>query len=343
MAENSGYWNTSETPAGHQLTGYSQVEEAWIAEVTAACHGFEGVAPGYLNALVGTVTGANTVSINTGGAIVNGLRYKNDAAKAVTIPSAVGGGNTRIDRIVLRCTWGSFKVEITRIAGTDAAAPVAPAITQISGTTYDILLYQALVNTAGAVTLTDERVMAQVGTAGVANNAVTNAILRDAGACSVMGRASNSSGDPADIVASADNQILRRAGGALGFGPLDATLVPSDLIDDTMVGDRVPQFYRRQGGSDTSWREPGGANYIPGAVRMQGGTGVSGILPTGIGSVVFPVAFSNPPLIFVSVESGMDDYATYEPPTAEGFTFRTWCDGVLVAGVQISWLAIGPE
>lgn len=163
MAEQSGYWTTSATPSGHQVASYSQVNAAVATAIIAACNGFEGVAAGFLNQLAGSVPGANTARIATGGAIVDGQWYKNGANVDVTIPSAVGGGNTRIDRIVLRCTWANFEVEITRIAGTDAASPTAPAITQTPGTTYDIMLYQALVNTSGTVTLTDERVWAITG------------------------------------------------------------------------------------------------------------------------------------------------------------------------------------
>lgn len=55
----------------------------------------------------------------------------------------------------------------------------------------------------------------------VADNAITNAKLRDSAALSVIGRASNSTGDPADIATAADYDVLRRSGTSLGFGPLD--------------------------------------------------------------------------------------------------------------------------
>jgi hypothetical protein len=159
MAELSGFWTTGGT-AGDQQTSYTQAQWSTAAKLLAACSGFEGVAPGYLNGLAGTVTGANTVAINTGGGLVDGKWFINDASQNVNIPSASGGGNTRIDRIVLRATWANYNVSVTRIAGTDAASPTAPAITQTSGTTYDIKLYKALVNTSGTVTLTDERTWA---------------------------------------------------------------------------------------------------------------------------------------------------------------------------------------
>lgn len=159
MAELSGFWTTGGS-TGHQQASYTQSQMAIASRVYAACFGFEGVALDYLNELAGTVTGANTVRINTGVAMVDGRWYINDAAKDVNIPSAIGAGNTRIDRIVLRCTNSGYIVKITRIAGTDAAKPSPPAITQNSGSVYDITLYQALVDTAGNVQLTDERVFA---------------------------------------------------------------------------------------------------------------------------------------------------------------------------------------
>ena len=159
MAELSFFWTTGGTK-GDQQVSYTQAQWSTAGRIFSACSGFEGVAPGYLNGLAGTVTGANTVAINTGAAVVDGKGFINDASQNVTIPSASGGGNTRIDRIVLRADWANFNVSVTRIAGTDAVSPTAPSITQTSGTTYDITLYQALVDTAGAVTLTDERTIA---------------------------------------------------------------------------------------------------------------------------------------------------------------------------------------
>ncbi len=160
MTEKSYLWTTG--GAGDGSTTYTRSDWRVMTGVMTAGSGFEGVAPGYLNELENTVTGANSVSVNTGGAVVDGRPYQNDASEAVNIPSAVGGGNTRIDRIVLRADWTAQTVRITRIAGTDSATPTAPAITQTSETTYDIMLYQALVDTSGTVTLTDERVWARL-------------------------------------------------------------------------------------------------------------------------------------------------------------------------------------
>jgi hypothetical protein len=174
MSELSGLWTTTAgAPTGDQQVSYTQAQWSTILKIAGACMGSEGVAADYLNELAGTVTGANTVSINTGGAMVDGKWYENGAAVSVTVPSAVGGGNTRKDRIVLRCSWAGYAERITLLPGVDAASPTAPAITQTSGTTYDIPLYIATVTTAGTVTLTDERGFALINTAELADAAVT--------------------------------------------------------------------------------------------------------------------------------------------------------------------------
>jgi len=159
--EISGFWTTDvATPEGDQVAGYNQAHWTYATSILAACNGYEGVAPGRLSELAGTVTGANTVAINNGVALVDGKWFSNDASQNVNIPSA-GSGKTRIDRIVLRADWAGFNVSVYRIEGTESSGtPAAPAITQTSGTTYDITLYQALVNSSGTVTLTDERVWA---------------------------------------------------------------------------------------------------------------------------------------------------------------------------------------
>ena len=57
-----------------------------------------------------------------------------------------------------------------------------------------------------------------VATGGIADNAVTDAKIRDSAALSVIGNATNASADPADIAAASDHQVLRRSGTAIGFG-----------------------------------------------------------------------------------------------------------------------------
>lgn len=63
------------------------------------------------------------------------------------------------------------------------------------------------------------------GTAALADNAVTNAKLRDSAALSVIGRPVNSAGDPSDMSAASDGDVMRRSGAAIGFGQISTSIV----------------------------------------------------------------------------------------------------------------------
>jgi hypothetical protein len=82
----------------------------------------------------------------------------------------------------------------------------------------DKLEINAALGTPASVTLTNAT---GLPTAGLVDNAVTDAKLRDSAGLSVIGRGANSTGDPADIVAGTNKQVLRRDGSSLGFGAVD--------------------------------------------------------------------------------------------------------------------------
>ena len=89
-------------------------------------------------------------------------------------------------------------------------------------------------NTADITAANDGEVLRRSGTAlgfgtvaagGIADNAVTDGKLRDSAAVSVIGRSANSSGDPADIAAGANGQVLMRSNNVVGFqGITDAQI-----------------------------------------------------------------------------------------------------------------------
>jgi len=71
-----------------------------------------------------------------------------------------------------------------------------------------------------------------IGTTLIANDAVSNAKLRNSAALSVIGRAANSTGDPADIAASAaSGAVLRESGSTVGFG----TVATAGIADDAVT------------------------------------------------------------------------------------------------------------
>ena len=74
-----------------------------------------------------------------------------------------------------------------------------------------------------------------VTTAKIANNAVDNTKLRDSAGLSVIGRTGSTTGDPADIVAGSDGQVLRRAGTSVGFG----TVGTAGIADAAVTTEKI--------------------------------------------------------------------------------------------------------
>lgn len=71
-----------------------------------------------------------------------------------------------------------------------------------------------------------------------ANNAVTNANLRDSAALSVIGRSANSVGDPADIATtSGANTILRESGGVVIWGKVGSATISAGAVDTAALAD----------------------------------------------------------------------------------------------------------
>ncbi len=166
--QDSWLWATSSSGDG-SASGYTQADWTKIAQIFGSCHGNEGVAD-YANHYSASEE-LETVLIDTGGALVDGKPHECTTAGSVAVVAAVGGGNTRIDRIILRASWNAADaspntVRIVNLAGTDAGTPSAPTLTTTTGSTYEIAMWQALVNTAGSITtLTDERNYGDITTA----------------------------------------------------------------------------------------------------------------------------------------------------------------------------------
>lgn len=69
------------------------------------------------------------------------------------------------------------------------------------------------------------------------DDAVTDRKLRDSAAVSVIGRDSATDGDPADIVATSNDTILRRTSDALSFGQVTLGMIPDSLVTYAKVQD----------------------------------------------------------------------------------------------------------
>lgn len=100
------------------------------------------------------------VKVKSGIAWIRGHYIESDAEEILAI-GAADPSNPRIDRVVLRVDWSANTIALTVLQGTAAGSPSAPALTQVSGTTWEISLAQVLVDAAAAsITagkVTDER------------------------------------------------------------------------------------------------------------------------------------------------------------------------------------------
>ena len=156
MAESSIMWTTGGAGDGTNPYTMAQVIK-WLERTLGS-----GIHLGYTNECEPTEAAPN-VAVDSGAATIHGFPYENTAALNVNIPNT-GAGDERIDRIVLRANWAAQTVRITRIVGVEAPAPVAPAITQNDGVTWDEYICQARVTDAGAITVTDERTYSDINT-----------------------------------------------------------------------------------------------------------------------------------------------------------------------------------
>lgn len=123
----------------------------------------DGVSDGVANEMAVSAAGTMNLSVATGQALVQGHLYRCTSATTATITTA-DATNPRIDRVILRLTQigqtEEGKLAIVVLAGTPAASPSAPALTQTSAT-WEISLCQVAV-AAGTTSinsgnLTDER------------------------------------------------------------------------------------------------------------------------------------------------------------------------------------------
>jgi hypothetical protein len=343
VAETSYLWTTNGTGDG-DAGGYTQADTSLMMQIIAACCAHEGVAPGFWDELECTGGGANTVNVATGGALVDGKPYPNNAPVAVNVPSAVGAGNTRIDRIVLRANWAAQTVRITRLAGVDAASPVAPTITQTSGTTYDIMLCRVLVDTSGAVTVTDERVMAWVGTSGIAADAVDGSKIADEAV------------DSEHIAAGAIDLAHMSANSVDSDQYVDGSIETPHLANDAVayakVGAGALKAATRRGGDATDWAVGGGSAHAVSSLHMGLEFGITAAQEvTAGGATVITVA---PPsvhtngyiplvtLIAGAAPTGSLAYAVYGVAD-NGFYVHVRNEGAAPQTVQVAWSIIFPE
>ena len=371
MTEKSTFWTTSGVGDG-PLAGYTAADfynfmrRLLITDQEAS----QGVLRGVLNELA--VTGSSSpLTVASGAAIVYGIFYSNSSPVSLAVGTPVT--STTGFRINLQADWNTQTIRAVVQVNTDGT-PDIPALVQTAGDEWNIPLATGTITQAGAIALTSAREYCQFA------EYLTADMIDALAGLSVVGRASSSEGAAAAITAASDGQVLRRASGVVGWGTVETAGIADDAVtndkladnaidtdqiidgaittakladnavDDTKVGERIPQFYRRQGGSASDWSSSGANNYTPGAVRMQAGI-IDVTVPAASYSasqaVTFPVAFSDKPVVIVTTISTSSTYLFASRATsvaASGFSAavnRGNASGDLT--VSVAWIAIGPE
>lgn len=102
------------------------------------------------------------IKVKAGRAFVQGFLYRNSdgADRSISI-AANASGNPRIDRVVVRVVRSTNTATLAVLTGTPGVSPVAPALTQVDGGTWEISLAQVYVASGAASfisgNITDER------------------------------------------------------------------------------------------------------------------------------------------------------------------------------------------
>ena len=153
MAQHSYFWD-GEVTGDHGDYQQDDLMDAFFRAILGAT-GNLGVLRYWLDEL--EVTGSSSpLQVATGGAAVYGTFYQSDQPVAVSVPAPTTGNRT--DLIVLRRDWLAQTIRIARVEGPGAA------LTQIPLVRYEIPLASVLVDSAGAITVTDTRESAQYST-----------------------------------------------------------------------------------------------------------------------------------------------------------------------------------
>lgn len=139
-----------------------------------------------------------SVLLNIGTALVDGTTYENDAALTLSI-SSNASGNPRIDTVILRKSWAGQTVRAVVLAGTPAASPVPPTLTQSAGVTWEIPIADIAVAN-GAVSITTSNITPRATFTDAADRVMLDRLLNNSGA-------TLSTGDVVGIDSSADRAV----------------------------------------------------------------------------------------------------------------------------------------
>jgi hypothetical protein len=384
MAQKSFPWTDNGTGDG-TAGGYTALEwgEIWRKAFLGGSEASQGVCKGTDNELAVTGT-ASPVAVNTGAAFVYGKFYQNTASVNLTVSTPLV--NTTGGHVILRLDWAAQTVRLVAVSNTDGVATIPSLTQSLSTqweirlasytiTTGGVITLTdargyvhmaqrvATANIDDAAVTTAKIADSNVTTAKIADANVTTAKIADANVTTA--KLASSAVDENKVATSvAGNGLAGGAGSALSVnvdgstieissdslrvkdGGISTAKLAANSVDDTIAGNRVPQFYRRKGGNASVWSIDGSTDYTPGAVRMQAGAVQFTAFATSATTqaVTFPVAFSQAPLIFITQQNQPTQDITLSALVSAGsVTIYATNWGLANDTVVVNWLAIGPE
>lgn len=271
----------------------------------------QGVLLGVDNELAVTFgVGTLNVYVATGAGFCNGHFFENTASVTIVVDAPAGG--TRQDYVCM--------VENNRNTGIPAGA----------ATNY---------NTEGNATIPPYSCRLAVIKNGPANFSQTATLF--------MTRLATLNTQAAFIGAITDNRVFCQYATDLQNNVVTTTKILDLAVTKAKLADVYLELIARQGGSATAWNTAGTTNYTltaPTSVVTQ--VGAITTAAGGTATITFPVAFSQIPLVYLTIIYGYPNLgaiANVEVISATQAQIRTQSNAGANISAQVSWLAIGAE
>lgn len=172
----------------------------------------------------------------------------------------------------------------------------------------------------------------------VANDSISNAMLRNSAALSVIGRAPDTGGDPADIVAANDGEVLRRSDDAVGFGQIATDGITDEAVTYAKMQD-VSAASRLLGRGDSGAGSPQEISLGSG-LSMSGQTlSATGGAGAGSGAWFLAATLTHVHLTDADTDQTVAAYTVPAKTALLGFLIRTKTVG---SGGGVTLLTVAP-
>lgn len=130
-------------------------------------------------------------------------------------------------------------------------------------------------------TITADIIANSITNTELAANTVLDSIIRDSAGLSVIGRATSTTGDPADIVAGTDAYVLRRSGTTLSFGQVATGGIANNAVTNALLaGMTQATFKGRATGAGTG--DPTDLTVAQAIAILNTGTGLDATTYNGL-------------------------------------------------------------